>query len=101
VQLEDLLEVVPRADDPAADIEPAEHGLEDRQLPVVLGGQSDAYEASAPARATDACSNADGVPAVEIAALAPPRLWIAATGSSWAALPVCSAPIARSPAAPG
>ena len=47
MQLEDLLEVVVGADDRAADVEAAEHGLEDRHLHVVVGRQADADEPAA------------------------------------------------------
>src|SRR4051794_7173013 len=53
VQLEDLFQVMARADDRAVDVEAAEHGLEDGQLEVVLGGEADAHEAAAAGERTE------------------------------------------------
>ena len=47
MQVEDLLEVVVGADDRAADGQPAEHGLEDRDAQPVLRRQPDAHERAA------------------------------------------------------
>ena len=54
-------------------------------------------QTSVPPRASEpsACSNGFGATAVAIAASAPPRRWIAATGSSSPAWTTCSAPSSR------
>ena len=44
VELEDLAEILPRADDRADDGDPVQHGLEDRQGDLVVGRQRDEDE---------------------------------------------------------
>ena len=48
VQLEDLLQVHPGADDRTEYLRPVQHGLEDGKLDVVVSGEPDEYQGAAP-----------------------------------------------------
>jgi hypothetical protein len=88
VQPEHLGEVRAGADDRADDGDAVEYGLEDRQLDVVVGGQGDEDKRAATAQRAVRLLERFGATATEIAACAPPRALMAATGSSVRALTV-------------
>ena len=84
MQLEDLGQVAAGANNRTDDGDAVEHGLEDRQLDLVVRREADEHEAASALQAAVRLLDRGGVAAVMIAASTPPYSPITAAGSlSW------------------